>query len=222
MNNKELPAKKQLELLKKEKEVLQQMLSIKVIKTSDACKELVAYIKNTPEALDKSGNPFCEKPSCFAEGTMVTLPSGSFRPIENLKQNDEVLTFNFELNKSEKGQIIHKPESFTGKLIEIMFDDGSSISSTPNHPYYVEGKGWCSFDPMDTIRNYGLPVDRLMVGDQCIGVMKEDSDEKKVKRVVNLKQIEREDSVKVMTLMVEPNNNFFANSVLVHNKCTII
>jgi len=215
----ERPNKKTLERLLKEKEYLEQALSRKVIKTSEACKSLVQYIKDTPEPFDdpsKSNNPYAANLTCFVEGTLVSLVNGRQKPIEDLMVGDQVLTYNLDESKTEAGHICAMPESDASHVACLSFEDGTQITSTLNHPYYVQGKGWCSVQPEQIQIYYNVKVKPLTVGDSCYSQTQ--------KSWIKLVDISPQDApmVRVLTLVVEPNHNFFANTILVHNKCCSI
>ena len=51
-----------------------------------------------------------------------------------------------------------------------------SVEATYEHPFFVIGQGWSSHDPERTRLLYGLPCQRLTVGDVCISLTHRDTD----------------------------------------------
>lgn len=80
---------------------------------------------------------------CFPYETMIHTKEG-LKPIgyivEN-KLNVEVLSFNHQKNICEYKHILEWMENESDELIEIDFGN-SKLQCTPNHPIYVEGKGY--------------------------------------------------------------------------------
>ena len=86
--------------------------------------------------------------------------------------------------------------------------------NTFDHPYYIKGKGWCSYSPQLTKERYDMDAGLLEVGDICYqrnldGELEE----------VEVSFI-REDRKEVQTYIIEVKNfnTFFANGILTHNK----
>lgn len=83
------------------------------------------------------------------------------------------------------------------------------------HLYFVKDKGWASYNPALTKKNYNLVVNQLEENDICY-------------ILDNMNQIKEIEIQKISLLYkkektynlskVENNHNFFANGILVHNK----
>ncbi len=78
--------------------------------------------------------------SCFAAGTVVTTSLGAVA-IENVRIGDRVLA-----QDQDTGELSYKPvlatsKSPPGKLLRVATSRGS-LSLTPGHPFWLEGKGW--------------------------------------------------------------------------------
>jgi intein/homing endonuclease len=89
----------------------------------------------------------------------------TLRNIENVKVGDTVLTYNFERKKQEVNPILEIEEAQENKLIEIVFENYIIIVSTEDHPYYIKGKGLCSFNPELTFKKFGIKTNKLEVFD---------------------------------------------------------
>jgi len=149
---------------------------------------------------------------CFVAGTKVTLADGSTKNIEDVVAGDTVLTYNAasaEVEESAVGSVFSRQ---VDSIVEYVLANGTSVKCTLDHPLFVLDKGWCSFD--DTLSNklYTLPqaVGKIEVGDNVKTVEGQSS-------IVSATVTEG--SVTVYNLQqIEKNHNYFANSVLAHNR----
>lgn len=91
---------------------------------------------------------------CFVGGSQVTMADGTFKNIESVQIGDSVLTYNFENQVLEINPVLHVDAPVHHKPVKVVFNNGEEIVSTEDHPYYVKGKGWCSFNPQQTQKNY--------------------------------------------------------------------
>ena len=135
---------------------------------------------------------------CFIAGTEITLENGDVKNIEDVNIGDEVLTYNEEKGVLEPGIVGDLQSYDVSFLVKLNFDNGVEITTTAEHPFYVDGKGW-------------IHAGKLQLGD----VFKTDENESST--LVDIDVIE--DTVTVYNLLsVSDNHNFFANGILVHNK----
>ena len=153
---------------------------------------------------------------CFIAGTQVNVPGGHNRPIEELGVGDPVLTYNFDTNEIEEKQILSILQKDNQKVIRLVFEDNAipDIYPTYDHPFYVEGKGWSSFNPELTLEDSGMHVNHLAVGDSI----------RTLTGTVVISEIhELIDSLLTVYNLteVEGNNNFFVYTALVHNRFVI-
>ena len=79
--------------------------------------------------------------TCFVAGTLVRVRDG-YRPIEELRNGDEVLSFNEEMGRLEYRTITEVFVHTVHELYEVSYDDGTVVETTWNHPFLVEGRGW--------------------------------------------------------------------------------
>jgi hypothetical protein len=153
---------------------------------------------------------------CFVAGTKISMGNGIEKNIEDIKIGDEVMSYDFALDKTEKVKVLKIDSPIHDNLITIKFENGTININTEDHPYYVIGKGWASFNPELTLSNYnGFRVKKLEEEDLCF-MLFNNEDLTKVK-IVSIKT----ENMKVKTYNlteVEKNKNFFANKILVHNK----
>jgi intein/homing endonuclease len=149
---------------------------------------------------------------CFVAGTKITLADGSVKSIEDVQAGDVVATFDLK-----SGTVVHNVVNAVysknvSDIVKYKFDNGETLKCTLDHPIYVEGKGWTSFDHQLSNELYSLEeqVTQIEVGDI-------------VKLITGTAQIVEinafSEDVKVYNLQdIEGNHNFFANNVLVHNR----
>ena len=154
---------------------------------------------------------------CFVGGSQVTMADGTFKNIESVQIGDSVLTYNFENQELEINLVLHVDAPFHNKLVKVVFSNGEEIVSTEDHPYYVEGKGWCSFNPQQTQKNYNIQTVQLEVSDYCFSIKRN-----KLKKVKVLQIESLEKSVKTYNLTkIENSDNYFVNGILVNTESNI-
>ncbi len=135
----------------------------------------------------------------FHRGTLVSTEDG-LRPIEEIQAGDYVWSENTETGEKELKKVLSVSVSETKALVHVTTENGTVINTTENHPFYVEGKGWCAaadLEDGDVLRT-------------------QDGEE----QTVNDVQIEQLDvAVKVYNLEIEDSHTYYvsADEVLVHN-----
>jgi hypothetical protein len=90
---------------------------------------------------------------CFPYETMVETDQGEY-PIGWIVEegiNCKVLSFNHETQQTEFKEIEEFHKNTTDEFIEIELEDGTILRCTPNHPIYIEGKGYISAE--DVLEN---------------------------------------------------------------------
>lgn len=158
--------------------------------------------------------------TCFIAGTRITMGDFSQKNIEDIVKGDRVCTYNFETSELESNNVTEvvtklisgKDDDYT---VIVNFDNGSTNHNTNSHPYYVKGKGWSSYRPDITFSTHGMDVELLEVGD----VVFELTSDRTLSEITVTSIGEYREPIAVYNLSrVENNHNFFANSILVHNK----
>jgi len=139
--------------------------------------------------------------NCFVEGTQIYTTAG-YKNVESFIPGDEVVTYDNTINKMASGVVNKVHKANVSSIIELTFDNGITLKTTKQHPYYVETKGWV------------LAKD-LTKSDVCL-----DKDGNKVS-IVEVKSIKGDFGVYNLHNVV-PNHTFFANNILVHNKLCFI
>lgn len=135
---------------------------------------------------------------CFVAGTKIRTPNGQTK-IDKIRPGDTVISRNEktgydELSRVSSVQILKSWEGY------YIIND--SVKATGEHPFYINN-GFKGKPKIVTVEN-------LKIGDQLVT-------DAGWSRVYKLEKVEK--VVKIYNLInVEPNNNYFANNFLVHNK----
>ncbi len=151
---------------------------------------------------------------CVAEGTLIAIDKNTSKAIEKMKTGDTVLSVNTSSMTIEK-DIVQKIDSVIhNNIIDIIFTDRTILSSTPDHPYYVKGKGWCSFEPLVTQQKYNMVTKQLQPGDTCFKYQDNKLIEVQVKSID-----EKAGAVKTYNIShLKKNKCYFANGILVSSE----
>jgi hypothetical protein len=150
---------------------------------------------------------------CFIAGTKVTMEDGSEKNIEDVELGDIVLSFNEETQIIEPKKVIRLDSPIHDDLVEYTLSNGTTITSTFDHPYYVNGLQLASYQPNSTNERYDLPIEvtKIKVGDFVNLTNKE------IVEIISIVELDRVDT-QTYIFSVENNRNFYANGILVHNK----
>src|ERR1700751_4716691 len=113
---------------------------------------------------------------CLAGGTNVRLANGKNIVIENLKVGDTILAFDKTKKIFLPSKVLKLAQTEHSGFVRLSFPSGEGISQrdfstitiTNDHPVWVKGKGWCSFNPEMTKRVLAMKdVQQLNSGDIC-------------------------------------------------------
>merc|ERR1712072_443880 len=150
---------------------------------------------------------------CFVAGTPITMADGTLKPIEQVALGDHVLSFFFKsgddapteaagtrVSREVTNVFVH-PD--TKELVEVCLESGSSFICTQGHPFFVDGKGWTSYNPKEE------GVSPMRASDCVLGV---DGS------LVAVQSIEELDTAAdVFNFAVDDTHAYFAGGVLAHN-----
>lgn len=157
---------------------------------------------------------------CFVAGTKISC-DGEEKNIEDVKVGDSVWTFNHKTSKKELklvNQLLVKEDE---EVIEYTIEDENEIllKGTPDHPIFIEELGdYASFNPKDTLTDSKLEVGQIKEG-MTVKFINDSGDFDNYK----IKSIKKAGMTTVYNLLdVEDNHNFYANGILVHNRCCFI
>ena len=143
--------------------------------------------------------PWCGS-SCFTAGTKVSTPKG-LENIENLRPGDYVYSYNEKTGTYEIDKVEKNYQRLTNEKIYTVYTESDRIKVTPEHPFYVKGKGWVKVKDLKQgdilINNSGkeMPIVKIDISKYNYGSV-------------------------VYNLMTQKNHTYFAgfDSILVHNK----
>jgi hypothetical protein len=151
---------------------------------------------------------------CFVAGTLVTMADGTTKPIEEIKIDDKVKSWNEESKELSEATVTELKQPSHSDMVIIEFDHTTN-KNTFDHPYWVVGKGWSSYKPQLTETRYNISekIHSLEVGDTCLLLQEDKLIESKITSI-------NEDMEKVQTYIfsLDKDKTFFANGILTHNK----
>ena len=116
--------------------------------------------------------------TCFVKGTKVTMADKTEKNIENIKEGDKILSYNISTKEFGIDKVLPLPKTLGNyQKIIATYEDGTKNEFSPAHPFYIEGKGWSSYnlnDELITGKKEGAPtwssmkLKQLEIGDYCI------------------------------------------------------
>ena len=136
----------------------------------------------------------------FTGETLVSIEEG-LGPIEDIQVGDYVWSEDIETGEQSLKKVLNVIVSETDVVVYIVTEE-NEITTTQNHPFYVEGKGW-------------TPASELEEGDVL-------HTKEGVATVVQSIEVEQlDEAVKVYNLEVEDGHTYYVTDerVLVHNDC---
>jgi hypothetical protein len=151
---------------------------------------------------------------CFIAGTKIMMEDGSEKNIEDVVIGDKIISYNFNENINELDIVDDVTSRKVFKTVKYIFDDETELEATLDHPIYVKGKSWSSYDNNLSNQMYDIGgVSKIEIGDY----VKTSNDFKKIKSITEI-----DEWVTVYNLSkIKYNQNFFANNVLVHNRVIV-
>lgn len=149
---------------------------------------------------------------CFIAGTKISLGDNSEKNIEDVVVGDVVLSFNEQTKEQESKEVVGLKSPVHDDLVKYTLANGTEITSTYDHPYYVNGLTLASYRPEWTNKRYDLPSEVVQIKEEDI-VNLLDGESK----IVSIEELERIDT-QTYIITVKDNHNFYANGILVHNK----
>jgi hypothetical protein len=151
---------------------------------------------------------------CFVAGTKILMANGIEKNIEEVVVGDAVISYNLLENITEFDVVDAVTHRTINKTVKYTFEDNSELEATIDHPLYVRGKSWSSYDNNLSNQMYNIGgVSKIEIGDY----VKTPNDFKKILSIV-----ENHKTINVYNLSnVKYNHNFFANMSLVHNRSLV-
>ena len=146
---------------------------------------------------------------CFVAGTQITMADGSAKSIEDVGLGEVVVGKDGALNTVL--EFLRPTLGETGATL-MAFNGGKPFMAS-DHPVFVKGQGWKSFDPAMTYSKYSITVGQYQVGDVIetldgagfeLQSIEEYSDQDPDQTIYNF--------------MLDGNNTYIAHNLVVHNK----
>ena len=106
---------------------------------------------------------------------MIQLASGNMKRVELLRTEDFVNSAASCPDISLEEATVTKLDSNNSSVL-VTFSVGKSVCETvtvtisPEHPFFVTGRGWSSCSPDLTMTRFSLDCKQLVVGDVCISL----------------------------------------------------
>ena len=165
-------------------------------------------VEDQTEQYDKGVQQTTSSDSCFLAGTEVMMADLSFKYIEDIKVGD------FVYGAKGKSKVLELESPLREGYYNLNLVDGTKLQVTNEHPIYArnsKGSDWASFSPKDTYRDSKLIVSDLGKMEEVYTfegwvLIKDYTYVKEEVQTYNLKSVE--------------GNTFFAEGILVHNKCS--
>ena len=165
----------------------------------------------TPHVVTTTPSSTTSTGGCFVEGTLVTLANGAKIAIEEVVTGMEVLTWNEQSGQQEAGIVTDLIRPISSDIISIELNN-ESIECTTDHPLFVVGKGWASYNPVKTKEVHQMEVAELVDGDLVLNTSDEAVAIYSISPIITLVPIQ------TYNLTIEGNHTYYANGILVHNK----
>ena len=148
---------------------------------------------------------------CCVDGeTDITMADGTTKKAKDIKVGDEVLSYNDETKQYEKTTIEETINPYREKILEITFEDGSTLKITDDHPL-LSARGWICYNTelgQMAYGTHGVSDKAMQVGDKIIT-------ETGAKTIASIKVIEFEDLEMVYTFRLANGLAFIANGNIV-------
>ena len=156
---------------------------------------------------------------CFVKDTLITMADGTFKPIQTIKLGDKVVSYNFITELMDISTVKEITKPLVNNIVRLKIGN-TVLKCTPDHPVYIQGKGWCSLSPEETKANHNLDVKTYEIGDTCVLDSEHGArhDEVSQATIEHIETQYKENTQTYNLSKVLDNHNFFANGILVHNK----
>lgn len=146
---------------------------------------------------------------CFVRGTQITMADGTYKKIEDVLIGDYLLGQDGAHNKVV--EFLRPTLGDTGS--SLMAFNGGNPFMTSDHPVYIRGKGWKSFDPEMTVTKYNMVVGKYNIGDVI------ETQDGVGFEITSIQEYlsENQDQV-IYNFRLDGNHTYIADNLIVHNK----
>ena len=113
---------------------------------------------------------------CFIGTSLVATPNNGQKPIRELNEGDQVLTYDFNFNQTKTTTIKKVLKVYHDSIYDLKFED-AVLNCTDDHPVWVKHKGWASINPEKSNYLYRIKpiVTKLEVGDSCVSIAEDNT-----------------------------------------------
>ena len=145
------------------------------------------------------------------DDTMKLNVGSDMSYIYDLKEGDKVLSHNFDTNKDELTEIT-KIFRVQHHVYSVKFTDSSEMILTDDHPMISVDGDLLSINNTKTFDNYNIEAEKVTIGDKI----------KSTNGFVVVDSITKLDELRDTYTVVNKNNNFYTNNILVHSEVKYI
>lgn len=146
---------------------------------------------------------------CFVAGTQITMADGSTKSIEDVAIGEIVVGKDDAHNTVL--EFLRPTLGETGATL-MAFNGGKPFMAS-DHPVWIRGQGWKSYDPAMTYSKYSMTVDQYQVGDI---VETQDGVGFEIHSIEEYSDQDPDQIIYNFTL--DGNNTYIADNLVVHNK----
>lgn len=146
---------------------------------------------------------------CFIRGTQITMADGSLKNIEDVLIGEYLLGQEGMHNKVVE---FLRPTLGETKSSLMAFNGGNPFM-TSDHPVYIRGQGWKSYDPDMTVTKYNMVVGMYAVGDV---IETQDGVGFEIKSIEE--HLSEDQNQIIYNFRLDGNHTYIADGLIVHNK----
>ena len=149
--------------------------------------------------------------ACFVEDSKVSINQTEIKKIGRLSIGDSVLSYDLESGEFFNTEIVNIDSVIHDNLVELYFNN-DTITCTSDHPFYLENKGWCSLEPLTTMKNYSnySTVEQMNIGDLFL---LKNGDNVTSTKLIGYSFLKEEEMTYTITELTK-GNTYFVNGVL--------
>lgn len=159
-----------------------------------------------------NGDSCAFKQTCLTGDTLILCTGGVLRRLDTITARNKVYSFNLKTKKLELDKVLEFTRKGRALVYKITTKLGNSVKATSNHPFLLSDLKWASLDGTVgdvleigsevLVTDYDVTEDTYSIGDAFVDV------------VINIEVLEEQE---VYDITVKSNQNFVANSFIVHN-----
>ena len=149
---------------------------------------------------------------CFAEGSLIWCGDGNYKPIEQIKVGNIVMTYNQEINGFEPKEVTYTMTPKEDEIYKFTFwENDKELYMTDAHPILGADHKWYAMDPFKCLVEHHMSAEPLTQNTELLYIERE-------LMTVSLKNIEMVGEQTVYNLSrVTDNENFIVDGFVAHN-----